>query len=68
MEPAVTRAFVMPTGCLPHLVIDIVHCIPADLSGRAAIPPGEIELSDDNALVLIRKYRLPTADLGMWAF
>lgn len=68
MEPVVTRVFVTPTGCLPHLVIDITHCIPADPSGRPAVTPDEIELSDNDLLDLLRMYRLPTTDLDRWVF
>lgn len=63
MEPAVLTAYVTPWGHLPHLVID---ARPAAISPRNSPPPAEVGLNDDDALELLRRYRLPNADLGRW--
>jgi hypothetical protein len=64
MEPAVLTAYVTPWGDLPHLVIDVRSA--AATSASYVPPPTEVGLSDDDAFELLRRYRLPTADLGRW--
>jgi hypothetical protein len=67
MEPAVISAFVTAAGYFPHFIIDVHQSTPTLLPEQDGPSPFEPELTDADALELIRIYRLPTADLGRWA-
>jgi hypothetical protein len=68
MKPATLTFFVTPVGWFPGLVIDVQQATPEQLCEQDGPSPFfELELTDDDALELVRIYRMPTADLGRWA-
>jgi hypothetical protein len=68
MKPDTLTFFATPAEWFPNLMINVQQAMPEQLSEQGGPSPFfEPELTDDDALELVRIYRMPTADLGRWA-